>query len=207
MDNDIAGIPQALQKSGRPVKAIRACLKRKEGRLRGNLMGKRVDFSARTVITGDPNLELDEVGVPKSIAMNLTYPERGLFLIVLLHWHAHMKFSYPFQYCLFARACAEWTDNVPRSKICRTRYRRTNWPPIQQTSGCFPSVRLDCRAPFKGWRVRIYDFFFWLLLTYTFSFVLFNRQPSLHKMSMMCHRIRLMPYSSMSTLKLCICGF
>ena len=40
-------------------------------------MGKRVDFSARTVITGDPNLELDEVGVPRSIAMNLTYPERG----------------------------------------------------------------------------------------------------------------------------------
>ncbi|KIJ58730.1 hypothetical protein HYDPIDRAFT_163162 [Hydnomerulius pinastri MD-312] len=76
MDNDIAGIPQALQKSGRPVKAIRARLKGKEGRLRGNLMGKRVDFSARTVITGDPNLELDEVGVPRSIAMNLTFPER-----------------------------------------------------------------------------------------------------------------------------------
>src|SRR5436189_6153141 len=77
MDNDIAGQPQALQKSGRPVKSIRARLKGKEGRLRGNLMGKRVDFSARTVITGDPNLELDEVGVPRSIAMNLTYPERG----------------------------------------------------------------------------------------------------------------------------------
>ena len=42
-------------------------------------MGKRVDFSARTVITGDPNLELDEVGVPRSIAMNLTYPERGKY--------------------------------------------------------------------------------------------------------------------------------
>ncbi|KAJ7167370.1 beta and beta-prime subunits of DNA dependent RNA-polymerase [Mycena crocata] len=71
MDNDLA-----LQESGRPVKSIRARLKGKEGRLRGNLMGKRVDFSARTVITGDPNLELDEVGVPRSIAMNLTYPER-----------------------------------------------------------------------------------------------------------------------------------
>jgi DNA-directed RNA polymerase II subunit RPB1 len=77
MDNDIAGIPQAMQKSGRPIKAIRARLKGKEGRLRGNLMGKRVDFSARTVITGDPNLQLDQVGVPKSIAMTLTYPERG----------------------------------------------------------------------------------------------------------------------------------
>src|ERR1700728_4315230 len=86
MDNNIAGIPQALQKSGRPVKAIRAHLKGKEGRLRGNLMGKRVDFSTRTVITGDPNLELDKVGVPKSIAMNLTYPERGMFdLLSLIH--------------------------------------------------------------------------------------------------------------------------
>lgn len=79
MDNDIAGIPQDMQKSGRPIKAIRARLKGKEGRLRGNLMGKRVDFSARTVITGDPNLQLDQVGVPKSIGMTLTYPERGEF--------------------------------------------------------------------------------------------------------------------------------
>lgn len=92
MDNDIAGIPQALQKSGRPVKAIRARLKGKEGRLRGNLMGKRVDFSARTVITGDPNLQLDEVGVPKSIAMNLTFPERGkLSFISPLSSRTHLE--------------------------------------------------------------------------------------------------------------------
>ena len=75
MDNDIAGIPQALQKLGRPVKAIRARLKGKD--LRANLMGKRVDFSTLTVITGDPNLELDEVGVPRRITTNLTYPEWG----------------------------------------------------------------------------------------------------------------------------------
>jgi DNA-directed RNA polymerase II subunit RPB1 len=107
-----------LQKSGRPVKAIRSRLKGKKGRLRGNLMGKwvdyssrtviRVDFSSRTVIqvdfssrtviqvdfssrtviqvnfssrmaiTGDPNIMLDKVGVPKSIAMTLTYPEQGI---------------------------------------------------------------------------------------------------------------------------------
>ena len=123
MDNDIAGIPQALQKSGRPVKAIRARLKGKEGRLRGNLMGKRVDFSARTVITGDPNLELDEVGVPKSIAMNLTYPERGwLFPLSMLGELLNEVVSYTVQHCIFARACAEWTDYVPRSKICCARY-------------------------------------------------------------------------------------
>jgi DNA-directed RNA polymerase II subunit RPB1 len=52
MDNDIAGIPHALQKSGCPVKAIRARLKGKDGHLRGSLMGKRVDFLAQTVITG-----------------------------------------------------------------------------------------------------------------------------------------------------------
>ena len=65
MDNDIAGIPQALQKSGRPVKAIHARLKGNEGRLCGNLVGKSIDFSARTVITGDPNLELDARGWTK----------------------------------------------------------------------------------------------------------------------------------------------
>lgn len=50
-------------------------LKGKSGRIRGNLMGKRVDFSARTVITGDPNIGIDELGVPWSIAQNLTFPE------------------------------------------------------------------------------------------------------------------------------------
>ena len=45
------------------------------GRIRGNLMGKRVDFSARTVITLDPNLRIDKVAVPRSIAQKLTFPE------------------------------------------------------------------------------------------------------------------------------------
>ena len=80
MDNDTAGIPQALQKPGRPVKAIRARLKGKEGRLRGNLMRKRIDFSAQMVIMGGPNLELGEAGVPESIAMNLTFPDRSTLL-------------------------------------------------------------------------------------------------------------------------------
>jgi len=56
MDNDIKGSGKQEHKTGKPIKAIRARLKGKEGRLRGNLMGKRVDFSARTVITPDPNL-------------------------------------------------------------------------------------------------------------------------------------------------------
>jgi DNA-directed RNA polymerase II subunit RPB1 len=75
MDNDIQGAGTQKHKSGKPIKSIRARLKGKEGRLRGNLMGKRVDFSARSVITPDPALRLDQLGVPKAIATNMTVPE------------------------------------------------------------------------------------------------------------------------------------
>ncbi|KAL5534789.1 hypothetical protein ACEPAG_1253 [Sanghuangporus baumii] len=163
MDNDIAGIPQALQKSGRPVKAIRARLKGKEGRLRGNLMGKRVDFSARTVITGDPNLELDEVGVPKSIAMTLTYPER-----VTPYNIAYLQ---------------ELVRNGPR-EYPGARY-------VIRDTGERIDLRYNKRADAflqYGWVVERH--------LKNGDYVLFNRQPSLHKMSMMCHRVRLMPYST-----------
>ncbi|KZT09014.1 beta and beta-prime subunits of DNA dependent RNA-polymerase [Laetiporus sulphureus 93-53] len=163
MDNDIAGIPQALQKSGRPVKAIRARLKGKEGRLRGNLMGKRVDFSARTVITGDPNLELDEVGVPKSIAMNLTYPER-----VTPYNIAYLQ---------------ELVRNGP------TAYPGARY--VVRDTGERIDLRYNKRADAflqYGWIVERH--------LKDGDFVLFNRQPSLHKMSMMSHRVKLMPYST-----------
>ena len=58
-----------------PLKLLDNDLKGKDGRISNNLMGKRVDFSGRSVITPDPNIELDELGVPFSIAKNLTYPE------------------------------------------------------------------------------------------------------------------------------------
>lgn len=51
-------------------------LKGKQGRFRGNLSGKRVDFSGRTVISPDPNLRVDEVCVPKLVAQILTFPDR-----------------------------------------------------------------------------------------------------------------------------------
>ena len=51
-------------------------LKGKQGRFRGNLSGKRVDFSGRTVISPDPNLAINEVGVPMDVAMILTFPDR-----------------------------------------------------------------------------------------------------------------------------------
>jgi DNA-directed RNA polymerase II subunit RPB1 len=74
IDNNIQGLPQAQQRSGRTLKAIKDRLHGKGGRVRNNLQGKRVDFAARTVIDGDPLISLNEVGVPIKIAMNLTYP-------------------------------------------------------------------------------------------------------------------------------------
>jgi DNA-directed RNA polymerase II subunit RPB1 len=124
MDNDIAGLPQDTQKSGRPIKAIRARLKGKEGRMRGNLMGKRVDFSARTVITGDPNLQLDQVGVPKSVAMTLTYPERGKPRLSLTE--IKLTGSHALQYCLSPDTRQQRSFNLPWCSILCQGYRRTS---------------------------------------------------------------------------------
>lgn len=164
MDNDIAGQPQALQKSGRPVKSIRARLKGKEGRLRGNLMGKRVDFSARTVITGDPNLSLDEVGVPRSIARTLTYPETVTpYNISRLH---QLVQNGPNEH-----PGAKYVIRADGTRIDLRHHKRAG------------AISLE-----YGWKVErhIIDG----------DFIIFNRQPSLHKESMMGHRVRVMPYST-----------
>ena len=74
IDNNIPNVAQVAQRSGRPLKSIKERLNGKGGRVRGNLMGKRVDFSARSVITPDPNLSIRELGVPMKIAKNITKP-------------------------------------------------------------------------------------------------------------------------------------
>ena len=74
VDNKIPGVAAVAQRSGRPLKTIKDRLNGKGGRVRGNLMGKRVDFSARSVITPDPNLSISQLGVPLKIAKNLTKP-------------------------------------------------------------------------------------------------------------------------------------
>jgi DNA-directed RNA polymerase II subunit RPB1 len=164
MDNDLAGQPQALQKSGRPVKSIRARLKGKEGRLRGNLMGKRVDFSARTVITGDPNLSLDEVGVPRSIARTLTYPE--IVTPYNIHKLHELVKNGPNEH-----PGAKYVIRDTGERIDLRHHKRAGEISLQY-----------------GWRVErhIVDG----------DFIIFNRQPSLHKESMMGHRVRVMPYST-----------
>ena len=164
MDNDIAGQPQALQKSGRPVKSIRARLKGKEGRLRGNLMGKRVDFSARTVITGDPNLSLDEVGVPRSIARTLTYPETVT----------------PYNIHKLHQLVKNGPNTHPGAKY------------VIRDSG----ERIDLRHHKRAGEISLQ--YGWKVERHIIDgdFIIFNRQPSLHKESMMGHRVRVMPYST-----------
>lgn len=75
-DNSVPHIPPARHRSGQPLKTITERIKGKEGRIRHNLAGKRVNFSSRTVISPDPYLTLNEVGVPYEIASLLTVPER-----------------------------------------------------------------------------------------------------------------------------------
>ncbi|EJP70630.1 RNA polymerase Rpb1 [Beauveria bassiana ARSEF 2860] len=164
MDNDIAGQPRALQKSGRPVKAIRARLKGKEGRLRGNLMGKRVDFSARTVITGDANLSLHEVGVPRSIARTLTYPETVTpYNIAKLH---QLVENGPNEH-----PGAKYVIRSDGTRIDLRHHRRA------------AQISLE-----YGWKVERH--------LIDGDYIIFNRQPSLHKESMMGHRVKVMPYST-----------
>ena len=62
VDNEQKHVPKQAQRGGKPIKSIRERLVGKGGRVRGNLMGKRVDFSARSVISPDPTLMLDQLG-------------------------------------------------------------------------------------------------------------------------------------------------
>ncbi|PIN72154.1 DNA-directed RNA polymerase subunit A', partial [Candidatus Woesearchaeota archaeon CG10_big_fil_rev_8_21_14_0_10_47_5] len=75
-DNSLAQLPPARHRSGEPLKTLTERIKSKEGRIRHNLTGKRTNFSARTVISPDPMLKINEVGVPSVIAEKLTVPER-----------------------------------------------------------------------------------------------------------------------------------
>jgi DNA-directed RNA polymerase II subunit RPB1 len=74
VDNKLPGVASVAQRSGRPLKTIKDRLSGKGGRMRGNLMAKRVDFSARSVITADPNISIRELGIPMKIAKNITKP-------------------------------------------------------------------------------------------------------------------------------------
>ncbi|XP_060647567.1 DNA-directed RNA polymerase II subunit RPB1-like [Drosophila nasuta] len=164
VDNEMPGMPRAMQKSGKPLKALKARLKGKEGRIRGNLMGKRVDFSARTVITPDPNLRIDQVGVPRSIAQNLTFPE----LVT------------PFNVDRLQEMVQRGHSQYPGAKyIIRDNGDRIDLRFHPKKSD------LHLQIGYKVERHLRDD-----------DLVIFNRQPTLHKMSMMGHRVKVLPWST-----------
>lgn len=164
VDNDIKGLPPNAQRSGRPMKTLKSRLGAKTGRVRGNLMGKRVDFSARSVITPDPNIDVDELGVPEEIAMNLTFPE------IVTPYNRDRLMSY--------------VRNGPN------RYPGAKSVHIKDSGR---SIRLKFVNP-EMIDLKDGDVVHRHLIDG--DVVLFNRQPSLHKGSMECHRIKVLPYST-----------
>lgn len=155
-DNEIPGHLQATHRTGRVIKGISQRLKAKEGRIRGNLMGKRVDFSARTVITAEPNIDLDELGVPEEVAKTLTYPERVT--------ERNLK-------------QLQETVNKGPNEISGARYV-IRGDMKKDLRFCKPIIEVGdiIERHMKDGDV-----------------VVFNRQPTLHKMSMMGHRVKVMP--------------
>lgn len=164
INSELPGVPLALQSPGKPIRGLCQRLKGKMGRFRGNLSGKRVDFSARTVISPDPNLNIDQVAVPVHVAKILTYPE-----------------------------------TVTRFNIERLRTYVLNGPDqhpganfIQNGQGGMKRfLRFGDRKKISK-DMRIGDIVERHLIDG--DVVLFNRQPSLHKLSIMAHYAVVKPW-------------
>uniref|UniRef100_A0A8B9Y050 DNA-directed RNA polymerase subunit n=1 Tax=Bos mutus grunniens TaxID=30521 RepID=A0A8B9Y050_BOSMU len=162
VDNELPGLPRVSQQG--PSAWSLGERRGKEGRVRGNLMGKRVDFSARTVITPDPNLSIDQVGVPRSIAANMTFAE-----IVT-----------PFNIDRLQELVRRGNSQYPGAKYII----RDNGDRIDLRFHPKPSD-LHLQTGYKVERHMCDG-----------DIVIFNRQPTLHKMSMMGHRVRILPWST-----------
>lgn len=162
VDNALPYAPRATQKSGKPLKTLRQRIVGKEGRVRGNLMGKRVDFTARTVITADPNLSIDQVGVPRSMALHLTVPER------VTHFNKER----------LRKLVRNGPDVHPGARY------------VVNSNG----TRTDLRYNQNELHLKEGDVVERHLAND--DVVLFNRQPSLHRMSIMAHRVRVLPWST-----------
>jgi len=157
-NNEIKGIAPSTTRGGRPMKTLKQRLSSKEGRIRNNLMGKRVDFSARSVISADANLAIEELGVPKKIAMNLTFPEV-----------------------------------VNKNNITRLYQYVKNGHKVYP--GAKSIKRIKDGTQYNIMDKNIYELHYGDTVNRHLingDWVLFNRQPSLHKMSMMGHRVRVM---------------
>src|SRR5438094_2432070 len=163
-DNEVSGIPQAHHRSGRPLKTLTQRLKGKEGRFRGSLSGKRVDFSARTVISPDPNLAISQVGVPVDVAKKLTIAE------TISQWNAD--------------ELKKLVINGPNMYPGANYIIRPDGVKIRLDYVNDRKIIADSLSP--GYMVERH-------LT-DGDIVIFNRQPSLHRMSIMAHYVRVLPY-------------
>ncbi|BBG24508.1 DNA-directed RNA polymerase subunit A' [Sulfuracidifex tepidarius] len=162
-DNEIPGLPPSKHRSGRPLRTMAQRLKGKEGRFRGNLSGKRVDFSSRTVISPDPNISIDEVGVPEHIAKMLTVPERV----------TNANIERMRQYVINGPEAWPGANYVIRNDGRRIDLRYVK-DRKEFASALSPGFVIE-RHLIDG------------------DVVIFNRQPSLHRISMMGHRARILP--------------
>jgi len=166
IDNQIPGLAPSQQRNGRRLRSVCDRMKKKEGRIRGNLNGKRVDQSARSVITPDPYISIDELGVPIKVALNITFQE-----VVNEYNIQEMK-------KLILNGSNKW----PGAKYVK---RVNDLGPINLKYADLNKISSELRYGDVVHRhLRDGDY------------VLFNRQPSLHKMSMMCHKVIIMPYQT-----------
>jgi DNA-directed RNA polymerase II subunit RPB1 len=155
-------IAQRTGRPGRPLQCIASRLNGKSGRIRGNLMGKRVNFSARSVITADPNLSIGQLGVPLKIAMNLTKPvtvnERNLY--EMQNYVLNGPEEYP---------GAKTVDKVRSGFNISLRFVERERVAAELEVGDVVNRHVKDE-----------------------DYVLFNRQPSLHRMSMLGHSVKIM---------------
>ncbi len=160
-DNETANIPPARHRSGRPLKTLAQRLKGKEGRFRYNLSGKRVNFSARTVISPDPRISIDEVGVPKAMAEELTIP------MVVTEWNIEEAKKYVLS-LEYPKAIYILRPDGKRLRVGDTE-----------------EAKKEHAEQLKvGWILE--------RQIVNGDIALFNRQPSLHRPSMMAHHIKVM---------------
>jgi DNA-directed RNA polymerase II subunit RPB1 len=174
-ENDKDSFLTSEQKvGGKKFKSISERIKGKPGRIRGNLMGKRVNFSARSVITSDPNLKLHELGIPKKIAMEITFPEvvTAYNIERLSKLVRNGKYIYPGANFVI-QGSSLGDDNMREYDL---RYRKIT---IKLRYGDIVERHLVNGDP-----------------------VLFNRQPSLHKLSMMCHLANVIDNDNFNTFRL-----
>ncbi len=161
-DNEVAQLPPARHRSGQPLKTLTERIKSKEGRIRHNLTGKRTNFSARTVISPDPLLELNEVGVPDIMAMKLTVPER------VTDWNmAYLK------------------DFIKRGPKVYPGANYVVRPDGRKKKLTEETIEASIEELQPGYIVERH--------LMDGDIAIFNRQPSLHRMSMMCHKVRVLP--------------